>query len=165
MMRIDLRRPRFGSPKSAECCVIFRHLDTESKLHSTPTIAARYLFVWLLLAFVATLNGIVRQSTYGKILPELTAHQVSTVTAILASGAVVWAIHRLWPIQSVSQSWVIGISWLVLTVAFEFGFGHYVAGHSWEKLLADYNLVNGRVWSLFLAWVTVLPFVVYTVTK
>ena len=124
-------------------------------------MVGKYLFVWLLLAIIATANGIIRQSTYGKILPELAAHQISTVTAILAFSAVVWGFNRLWPIQSASQSWIIGLSWLVLTVAFEFGFGHFVAGHSWEKLFADYNILRGRVWSIFLVWVVVVPFVVY----
>lgn len=49
----------------------------------------------------------------------------------------------------------------MLTVAFEFGFGHYVAGHSWDKLLADYNLLRGRVWSLFLVWIAVMPYVIF----
>lgn len=122
---------------------------------------AKYLFVWFLLAIVATANGVIRQSTYGKTLPDLTAHQISTVTAILASGLVVWSMNRLWPIESTSQAWTIGCCWLMLTVAFEFGFGHYVAGHSWDKLLADYDLLRGRVWSLFLVWIAVLPYVIF----
>lgn len=122
---------------------------------------ARYLLVWLLLAIVAVINGIVRQSTYGKSLPELLAHQVSTVTAILATGIVVWGINRLWPIESSAQAWTIGTFWLIFTVLFEFGFGHFVAGHSWERLFADYNFLNGRVWSLILVWVAVMPYVIY----
>jgi hypothetical protein len=52
-----------------------------------------------------------------------------------------------------------------MTVMFEFGFGHYVAGHPWEKLFADYNVLEGRVWSIFLVWVAVLPFVVFRVSQ
>jgi len=125
----------------------------------------RYIFVWLLLAMVAIANGIVRQSTYGKFVSELTAHQISTFTGMLAFGVIVWSIHRFWPIQSTTQAWTIGVCWLVMTVIFEFGFGHYIAGHSWEKLLADYNLSEGRVWSLFLIWIVVLPMVVFTMSK
>ncbi len=121
----------------------------------------KYLAVWFLLAVVAVVNGTVRQYTYGKFVQELAAHQISTITAILASGAVIWAVNRFWPIQSELQAWMIGLSWLVMTSIFEFGFGHYVAGHSWDKLLADYNLFEGRVWSLFLLWVAVLPFVIF----
>ena len=119
------------------------------------------MLVWFLLAIVAVTNGIIRQSTYGKSVSDLAAHQISTVTAILASGALVWIVSGFWPMQSAAQAWTIGLLWLVMTVAFEFGFGHYVAGHSWNRLLADYNIFNGRVWSLFLVWVTILPYVIF----
>jgi len=40
--------------------------------------------------------------------------------------------------------------WTAMTVCFEFGFFHFVAGVPWEKLLADYNLFAGRLWVLVL---------------
>jgi hypothetical protein len=46
---------------------------------------------------------------------------------------------------------------LVLTLAFEFGFGHWVAGKSWSDLLRDYNLLEGRVWPLVPVVTTVAP--------
>ncbi|MCH9694849.1 MAG: hypothetical protein K0U72_10100 [Gammaproteobacteria bacterium] len=121
----------------------------------------KYLLVWFLLAIVAIATGTVRQVTYGKYVSDLIAHQVSTVTAILASGVLVWYVNCTWPIESSTQATQIGAMWLMLTIAFEFGFGHYAAGHTWAHLLADYNLLKGRVWSLFLAWVAVLPVVVF----
>ena len=126
---------------------------------------SRYLFFWLILAVVAVINGTLRQFTYGRHLPELTAHQVSTVTGILLTGVTVWMLNRFWPIGSAKEAWIIGACWLLMTIAFEFGFGHYVAGHSWSRLFADYNLLEGRVWSLFLVWTAVLPYVVWRLGK
>lgn len=117
----------------------------------------RYLAAWLLLAAVGIVNGMLRNSTYGRHIPDLAAHQVSTLTGILATGAVVWLLSRRWPFESAMQAWTIGIVWLLMTVAFEFGFGRFVVGHSWARLFADYNLLAGRVWVLFLIWITVLP--------
>ena len=124
-------------------------------------MVTKYLLVWFLLAVVAITNGIIRQTTYGKSVSDLAAHQISTITAILASGTVVWIVHRFWPIESASQAWTIGLLWLVMTIGFEFGFGHFVAGHSWDRLLADYNILKGRVWFLFLVWVGIMPFVLF----
>lgn len=121
----------------------------------------RYMLIWLLLAVIAVANGILRQSTYGKLVSDLTAHQVSTVTAIIFTGALVFWLNGKWPIESASQAWMIGAIWLVLTVAFEFGFGHFVAGHAWSRLFADYNLFDGRVWSLFLLWISALPYLAF----
>jgi hypothetical protein len=120
-----------------------------------------YLLSWFLLALVAIANGIVREVTYGKYLSELKAHQLSTVTGILFVGLSVWVLNWLWPIESLEQAWIIGIAWLGATIVFEFGFGHFVAGHPWDKLLADYNLFKGRLWPLFLIWVAVVPCVFY----
>jgi hypothetical protein len=58
-----------------------------------------------------------------------------------------------WRPVSGRQAIAVGLIWLVMTVAFEFVFGHYVAGHSWERLLYDYDLPAGRLWSLVLAWI------------
>lgn len=114
-----------------------------------------YVSFWLVLALLGVANGILRESTYGRHLSDLTAHQFSTVTGILMSGAAIWIFHRYRPTVSMQQAWSIGAIWLTMTVAFEFGFGHFVAGHSWQRLFADYNLLAGRVWSLFLVWILV----------
>ena len=68
----------------------------------------KYLLVWFLLAAVATANGVIRQITYGRSLSDLAAHQISTVTAVLASGTLVWCVNRAWPIESSSQAFLIG---------------------------------------------------------
>lgn len=128
-------------------------------------MVTRYLLCWPALAVIAIINGSLRQFTYGRHLAELAAHQLSTITGILLTGAAVWTLNRVWPIGSASAAWTIGACWLVMTVAFEFGFGHYVAGHSWSRLLADYNLLEGRVWSLFLAWIAVLPYVIWRMAR
>lgn len=117
----------------------------------------QYLLCWFLLAAVGVANGMLRQYTYGRRLPELVAHQVSTVTAIIFTGLLVWGVSRLWPLESLAQAWWVGVVWLTATVAFEFGFGHYVVGHSWNKLLRDYNVFKGRLWLLVLVWILVMP--------
>ena len=120
-----------------------------------------YTIAWFALAFIAIFNGVIRNYTYGRLVSELAAHQISTLTAIVLSGLFVLGMHRFWPIESSAQAWIIGVVWFVLTVIFEFGFGHFVVGHSWSRLLADYNLMAGRIWVLFLLWVLVMPNVIY----
>ena len=128
-------------------------------------MVSRYLLFWLILAVVAVINGTLRQFVYGRHLSELAAHQVSTVTGILLTGITVWILNRFWPIGSAREAWIIGACWFLMTIAFEFGFGHYVAGHSWSRLLADYNVLDGRVWSLFLIWIAVLPYLTWRLGK
>lgn len=120
-------------------------------------MVSQYSIAWFALAAIAIANGVIREYTYGKWVSELIAHQLSTLSAIILSGLFVWFLHQRWPLQSTDQAWFIGGIWLGLTIVFEFGFGHYIAGHSWGKLFADYNLFNGRVWLLFLIWIFILP--------
>ena len=55
----------------------------------------KYLLCWFLLAAVGVVNGVLRQYTYGRRFPERTAHQISTVTAIVFTGLLVFGISRL----------------------------------------------------------------------
>ena len=113
------------------------------------------------MVFIAIVNGVLREAWYGKQLGELRAHQLSTLIGALLFGVYIGAIMRRWKSASAEQALAIGLLWLGLSVAFEFLFGHYVAGHPWPRLLHDYNLLAGRVWSLLLIWVAVAPYVFY----
>ena len=121
----------------------------------------RYSLLWFALAIIAIANGFLREQTYGIFISELSAHQLSTLTAVIFLGAFVYYIHRLWAIESINQAWLIGVIWFITTIIFEFTFGHYVAGHTWAHLLNDYNILQGRLWSLFLIWVLIMPVVIY----
>lgn len=123
----------------------------------------KYMIGWLPLVAIGILNGVLRQAVYGKYIGELTAHQISTLTGIILMGLYIWWLTGVWKIESPGQAIAIGLIWLVMTVVFEFLFGHYVIGHSWKKLFHDYNILEGRVWVLVLAWITVAPIVFYKI--
>ncbi len=121
----------------------------------------KHILWWFIFPFVGILNGVLREATYKNFVGDLTAHQISTVTGILFFGIIFYFIFKKWEIKSVKHAILIGLIWLGLTILFEFGFGHYIMGNSWQKLLHDYNIAEGRVWSLFLVWLTIAPFVFY----
>jgi hypothetical protein len=125
----------------------------------------RYILAWIPMVFIGIINGIVREATYGKYLSELRAHQVSTVTGVILFGLYIWILTRFWSFESSQQAIAIGLLWLGLTVIFEFIFGHYVARHTWSKLLSDYNLLAGRVWIIVLIWIATAPLVFYRFIK
>ena len=120
-----------------------------------------YLLFWPVLMLLAIGNGLLREATYGQCLTDLHAHQLSTGIAMAAIGLSVLLLARHLAPNSPAQALVIGFSWLALTLCFEFLFGHYVVGHSWSRLLQDYDITSGRVWPLLLAWVTLLPCIAY----
>ncbi len=123
----------------------------------------RYLPVWFLLAIVAIANGFMREALFKDALGELHAHQLSTLTLIVFFGIMVWLIARVWPLRSARAAWLVGSAWLVMTIAFEFLFGHFVAGHTWERLFADYNIFAGRLWLFVLLWTTIAPYIFFKI--
>ncbi len=98
-------------------------------------------------------------------MTELLAHQLSSIIGILLFAGYFWILNKRWTITSTRQSFQTGVSWLILTILFEFVFGHYVVGHSWEHLLADYNILAGRLWSLVLLWTIVGPYIIYKIDQ
>jgi hypothetical protein len=94
---------------------------------------------------------------YARRLGDDRAHQVSTATLVAGLFPYVGAVERRWPLPTAGAAARIGTTWVVLTVAFEFGFGHYVAKQSWQTLLADYDLRRGRLWPVVLAAVATMP--------
>ena len=120
-----------------------------------------YAASWLGMVALAIINGAIREKLYGPFMQELSAHQVSTFIALVLFGIYIGSLTRIWPIASPTQAIVIGGLWLMMTIMFEFIFGHFVMGHPWGKLLADYNLIKGRVWVLVLVWTASAPYVFY----
>ena len=54
---------------------------------------------------------------------------------------------------SPGEALAVGAAWLLCAIVFEFGFGHYIDGLSWPRLLSDYDLFEGRL--LLLLWLVV----------
>jgi hypothetical protein len=112
---------------------------------------------WLGGVLIGVGNGILREATYARRLGERTGHNVSGAMAITAFAAYFWWLQRRWPLGSRGEALSVGTQWLVMTVAFEFGFGRLVAKQSWDELLADYDVRAGRTWPFVLVWIAAGP--------
>ena len=123
----------------------------------------KYTLAWIPMVFIGIVNGAIRQFGYGRFLAELFAHQVSSVTGIILFGSYIWILSLRWPLESSCQAFTVGLIWLGLTVSFEFLFGRYVAKHPWSRLLHDYNIFEGRLWSVVLIAITIAPYMMYRI--
>jgi uncharacterized membrane protein YhaH (DUF805 family) len=108
------------------------------------------IITWLLLTLAAVINGAVRQYVIMPRTGEAAAHVIATVVLCLVILAVSWFLVGFQRLRDRGVLLRIGVVWLVATVVFEFVFGHYVMGQSWGRLLADYNILHGRIWVLVL---------------
>jgi hypothetical protein len=129
------------------------------RLRSDRTLR-RWLVAWIGGSALGVVNGIIRELAYKDRVGELTANQISAGTLIALLALYFWILERRWPIPTIRSAFAIGGTWVVLTVLFEFGFGHYVDGKSWSELAANYNLAEGNLWTLVLLWIGLGPVVV-----
>ena len=136
------------------------HRTPDNRTQPTGTQAPnrrRWLAAWLGLAVLGVGNGVARVALYEDAVGDQLGHQISTATLMILIAGYAWLLQRLWPLTSTRAAWQVGAAWVAMTIAFEFGFGHYVTGNSWSKLLADYNILEGRLWLLIPLTILLAP--------
>lgn len=117
----------------------------------------RVLAVWCALLLAAFVNGAFRELALVPMFGGAAAHVISSILLSGIIAIVAWrAITWLHP-STLHESWLIGDAWVFLTIGFEFLGGHFLFGHSWQSLLADYNLLQGRIWELVLVVTLLAP--------
>jgi len=125
-----------------------------------PVVAAT--IAWGILVILAIINGGIREEFMSLHVGEQVGHVISSI--ILCSIVLLVAyifVNRVGIEYKPNAMLATGLYWFIPTIGFEFIFGHYVAGHSWERLLADYNILNGRIWILVLLIVLFAPRLCY----
>lgn len=128
----------------------------------------RAILYWIILAIVTIVFAVFREAVF---IP-VTGLGETLARAILLPVAIVYIfiVTRMFlmktkvPYKS-SNTLLIGLLWVVLTIVFEFTFGTLVMGNSLPALLADYNLFAGRTWSIFLVAMFLAPFIVHKLYK
>ena len=110
----------------------------------------RSIAIWFALLGIAIINGGVRSAWISPRLGEYAGHVLSTIVlcafiAWLALASIRWVAPA-----GLREAFLVGMLWVVLTLAFEFIGGHYLFGNPWPKLLADYDIMHGRLWLLVL---------------
>lgn len=122
----------------------------------------RAVLVWVGLLVVAILNGGFREAVLAPRLGRSVAHGVSTVMLSLFIVALGWMTTPWVGPKSLQDAWMIGSAWVALTLAFEFLGGHFIFGKPWQTLLADYNLLAGRIWVMVLIVTLMTPVIAFT---
>jgi len=117
----------------------------------------RSILTWLLLGVAANLNGLLRNALITPLMGEYGGHIVSTALLCLIISILTWLLIRWIGPRTSGDALAIGALWVLMTVAFEFLAGHYLFGHPWNRLFADYNIAAGRVWPAVLVATFIAP--------
>jgi len=120
---------------------------------------------WFLFMILAIINAIIRNEGYKPLIGDLRAHQLSTFTFIILIFVVTYFVLKFSNLQiSDKEAILLGFLWLIMTITFEFIAGHFIFGNPWEKLIADYNILQGRIWILVLFTILFSPYITNKLT-
>lgn len=118
----------------------------------------RALALWAVILVFACLNGALRE---GLLIPAWGVRTGQAASVILLSTIVLVMSRVLVRRTGLSRdrdALRVGLLWLGMTLAFEFGFGR-ARGMSWDALLHDYDLSAGRIWPVVLACTLLGPLI------
>ena len=122
----------------------------------------RALAVWVLLLVIAIVNGAIREGILRPTWGVRAAHVVSTLSLSILILAAAWMTGPFVRYSSPAAAWSVGILWVALTLAFEFLGGRFLFGKTWEVLLADYDVMQGRIWPLVLVVTLIAPVLAFS---
>lgn len=129
-------------------------------------IFLRAIVGWFLFIPIVIINAGIREKIYKPRIGELSAHQVSTfIAAILFLILAYFTLEDSITQLALIDLFMVGLMWLSLTVSFEFIAGHFLFKNPWGKLFADYNLLKGRVWGIFLLIELFSPVIINIIIK
>ena len=118
---------------------------------------ARALGIWCVLLVIASINGALREVVLIPRTGDVVGRVISTILLSAFIVILTWLTIGWIRPGTANQAWLVGIVWVLLTLAFEFLAGHYLFGAPWSRLLADYNLLEGRIWVLVLVATAAAP--------
>lgn len=113
--------------------------------------------IWLLIVIAAIFNGLFRE----KVLVSLVgAESALPLSGALLSVLVLFVTFTLISFFDSPESrslFVVGFFWVVLTLSFEFLFGHFVAEKSWQEIMQVFNFYKGDLFLLVLFVTALAP--------
>ena len=118
---------------------------------------ARSLAVWLLIIAAETIHGILRGLLLVPVVSDLRARQIGVFIGSLIILAIATLSIRWIGATTRKQLFAVGALRLALTLAFEFLFGRYAAGASWQRLLSDYDPSQGGFLALGMVVLALSP--------
>lgn len=116
--------------------------------------------IWLLMAVLAIANGAFRDGVLADVLGPATALPLSGLSLAGLVLIATWLCFPLIAGRKPSAYWLVGLQWLVMTLLFEFPFGHYVLGKPWPELLRVFDVGAGNLFSLVLLTSLLAPWLV-----
>lgn len=120
-------------------------------------VAVKSIAVWLVIVIAAIFNGAIREK---RLTPFIGSDISLPLSGITLSALVFIITYFAIPFFGNVKSRVyllIGVFWILLTLAFEYLFGHYVMGTPWHEIHQVFTLLNGNLFIIVLIVTALSP--------
>ena len=115
--------------------------------------------IWLLIVIAAIINGVIREKLIVPIAGIETALPLSGITLSIIIFLISLVSVSFIGAMETKTFLAIGVLWVLLTLSFEFLFGHYVVGKSWKEIMQVFNIQKGDLFIVVLFVTAVSPWV------
>jgi hypothetical protein len=126
----------------------------------TSILIIKAALIWLGIACLAVGNGLVRENIIAPKLGASVALPLSGLMLSITVFAVTYFSFGFIGIRKPSTYFLIGAQWVLMTLAFELLFGHFVSGKSWSALFQTFNVAKGDLFTLVLVVSFLSPYAV-----
>jgi len=106
--------------------------------------------IWFVIALLAIANGVFRENILVSSLGQSIALPVSGITLSIIVFIVTYISFPIFGKNSALTYFLIGLQWVLMTLLFEFMFGHYMIGKSWSDILQVFNIMKGNLFIIVL---------------
>lgn len=121
------------------------------------SLLLKALVIWLVILVLAIANAVIREKL---LVPAIGPELSLSVSGLLLSAIILLTVFMTIPWFSSTENKiyiVIGFSWLVLTLMFEFLFSHFVAGKPWYEIAEVFDITQGNLFVLALLTILIAP--------
>lgn len=120
-------------------------------------IALRGVAIWVIIIVAEILHGIARGLILVPYVGDFRSRQIGVFTGSIIILAIAFVCVKWLGASRSADLLLVGLTWVGLTLAFEFLFGRFVMGLSWERLVSDYNMFQGGLLPLGLIILALSP--------
>ena len=113
--------------------------------------------IWLIIVILAILNGAIREKL---LTPNIGSSIALPMSGLLLSILILLVAFVTMPFfgSSESKTYIfIGAIWFLLTLSFEFLFGHFVVGKSWHEIIKVFDIKKGDLFTVTLFATLISP--------
>ncbi len=114
------------------------------------SIIIKAVGIWVVILVAAIINGIAREKI---LIPAMGFDLALPISGLVLSVLVLLIVLIFVPFIGTKQAWhcfTIGLFWVGLTLLFEFIFGRYILGNSWQEICEIFNIKKGDLFSIVL---------------